>query len=723
MVYKRHVRHFLFLLSILSIALMGFSPLPQTGVVEKIELRFSDLGYESDETLIGIRADRIYGISWPEGWTPESGSTLKLYFSHSPALKTSSSVVVDWNNTRLGSALLNLSNADRGYLEVEIPPNLILPGYNALRLEFYMGIHDDFCEDLVNPAIWATIHSDSLLTLKYTNAVPDLDLGKFPYPLVDSGGLKENHVSIIVPDSPTEAELNAAAILSAKLGKEAKYRTLVLESLTSEQAKAAKGNLVYIGTSDHLGSMLDIDRLPFVKKLGESIELVDQKQIVLPENAGLLWEEISPNDPSSIAMVITAKNATGLLNAAASLANDLAYPQFKGSMGIVLHVKKPEINKAFAGRTVTIKELGYADTAAKGFRNQTINFNVPLPLAWMVNMEVPFEIHFAHSSLLDEKQSAMNILLNGVPVTNIVLDRTNVEDAWVTVRLPARLFKVGDNQLTIRSTINLVQGYINEADCGRNYEEEAWVVVYSDSKLRLPDAPDELQRTLLDYPYAFIGDASLVEFAMVVPDQTDPVIAKAVVDIAGRLGRYTSGAAIYPTVQTAKTALASTTPYPYQILIGQSSKNEAIQKINDLLPLPFDTRSDSLRPHAKLPQIVSEKTGYLQVYQTETNQVYLVVSGNSPECVSWSAGAITDPELMVKLKGDAAILEGAKAIMPVQLKQQKEITTQEIPTEPGYQPVSWVLWMAYGFIGVTVLALVFLWVAELIKRRQVRKSL
>jgi hypothetical protein len=390
-------------------------------------------------------------------------------------------------------------------------------------------------------------------------------------------------------------------------------------------------------------------------------------------------------------------------------------------MGVVLDVKRPEIDNVLTGRMVSLKELGYADTAAQGFRNQTINFNIPLPLAWMVNSEVPFEIHFSHSALLDEKQSAMNILLNGVPVTNIVLDRNNAEDAWATVRLPSRLFQVGNNQLTIQSTIKLIEGYINEADCGKNYEDEAWVVIYSDSRLQLPDAPDSLVRTLLDYPYAFIGDSSLVELALVVPDQLDSVISKSVIQIAGRLGRYSSGGAIYPTVQSASTALEMKIPYPFQILIGLSSQNSAIQKINEQLPLPFDIQTDQLLPHEKIPSIVSEVTGYLQVAQTEV--VYLVVSGNTPESLLWSSGAISDPELMIKLKGDAAILEGEKAIMTVQIKEPVEAEPQLTPVAAGYQPVPWVMWVANGFIALTVLVLVFLWATELLKRRQVRKSL
>jgi hypothetical protein len=720
MAYQKRIRIFGLIISLVCMLLTAMVPYQQAGGVGTLEIRFSDLGYESDETLIGIRADRVYGISWPEGWVPEPGSTLKLSFSHSPALKVSSSVVVDWNNTRLGSTLLTKSNADRGVLEIDIPENLIQPGYNALRLEFYMGIHDDFCEDLVNPAIWATIHSDSLLTLNYSNAVPDLDLGRFPYPLVDSGDLKENYVSIVVPDIPTAAELNAAAIVSAKLGKEATYRELALESITAEEAKTAKGNLVYIALADKLPAIIDFD-LSFLKKQNGAYKLFDQKQKALPDDAGLLWEELSKNDPSSISLVITAENETGLLNAAAALGNDLAYPQFKGQMGIVLNVQKPEINKAFAGRTVSLKELGYADTAARGFRNQTVNFNIPLPLAWMVNSEVSFEIHFAHSALLHEKQSAMNILLNGVPVTNIVLNRSNVEDSWATVRLPSRLFKVGNNQLTIESTIKLIEGYINEEDCGANYEDEAWVVIYSDSRLHLPDAPDDLVRTLLDYPYAFIGDTSLVELALIVPDEMDSVIAKSVIQIAGRLGRYSSGAALYPTVQTAKTAMEAKTPYPFQILIGLSSQNSAIQKINDQLPLPFDTKTNQLLPHEKIPSIVSEETGYLQVSQNHS-EVFLVVSGTTPESLLWSSGAVSDPELMMKLKGNAAILEGEEAILPIITEEQVEAPPQA-PTETGYQPVTWVMWAAYSFIALTVLVLVFLWVTELIKRRQVRKNL
>ena len=163
------------------------------------EVSFPELGYTKDETYKGVLASRDYSVRWPDAWEVQPGNVLKLVFSHSPVLHQKSSMVVDWNGTRLDSVLLTSVNTDRATLEISIPEDLIVTGFNRLHVEFYMGIDDNFCNDEDNPGLWATVHAVSSLKLAYTLKSPTLDLGLYPLPLVDNSQLVDNTITFVLP--------------------------------------------------------------------------------------------------------------------------------------------------------------------------------------------------------------------------------------------------------------------------------------------------------------------------------------------------------------------------------------------------------------------------------------------------------------------------------------------------------------------------------------------
>ncbi|NLG98177.1 MAG: cellulose biosynthesis cyclic di-GMP-binding regulatory protein BcsB [Chloroflexi bacterium] len=722
--------HALLVIAIFSTLLIGAVQPQASGGAEKLTLSLSDLGYVKDETLVGINVDRIYGFRWPESWKPEPGNRVNILFSHSRSLDSSSSLVVDWNGTRLNSTQLDTSNINRGSLTVEIPESLIQPGYNELRLEFYMGMHsDDFCQDINNPNIWATVHSDSKFVLSYSTLQPELNLSRFPYPFVDSSDLIENSVVLLVPDQPTDAELTAVATVSAKLGQEASYRVLNLNTASASSLGSVTGNLIYIGLADRL-PVLQTMNVPFAAGEAGAVRLTDLNGQNLPEGAGVLWEQTNPADANSVVLVVTGKDDAGLLKAARGLANELAHPRISGPFGVILEVPDPEIGQGPAGQALTFKQLGYEDASARGVREQTLNFVIPLSLAWQIQSEIHLDLHFAHSTLVDDQRSSLNISLNGSPVSNILLTKDNATDAWANFRLPARMFRIGNNHLTIKSTINLMEGYTAapRGECGENYEEEAWAAVYSDSYVTLPPAPSGMNLTLADFPMAYIGDPSMAELAFIVPDQPDVTIAGAVAQISARLGRYTRGVALAPTVLKAQDALANAPSQPYQILIGIPAEHAMIQKLNDELPAPFqaaprgDVNVNQLKPNDRLPRIVSldGTTGYVEVLQNDRSYPRLIVAGTNPEGLSWAAGAVSLPEMMGGLKGDVAILDSAETMVTAQVRDIEEpglVLGAATAVEDESQPMPWVLWATYLFIGLTVLIFLVIWISEIIRRK------
>lgn len=699
-----HKRFWFALTLAFSISLLTSLVAQGQGNIRTRTLTFADLGYTKDETLQGVRATREYGVMLPQSWQVQEGNVLVLRFSHSPALRPNSSLAVDWNGTRLTSVLLTAENAKDGVLRAEIPAALMRTGYNVLRLEAYMGIQDDFCTDIDNPAVWLTVHSSSSLQLNFTVQSPQADLSTFPAPFIETSTLVTSTVTLVLPDAPRPAELTAVATISAKLGQLAAWRPLQVDvrGVATFDLNQTTGHLIVIGARERLPRTL---ALPIVKTVGNETVLTDLRGEPVPRHAGVLWEQPTPQR-DALMLVVTGEDDAAMLTAARALASAPTYAQLSGPLGIVLQVPPPKSNGSL-GQTLTLEELGYRDITSQGSREQTLNYVIPLPMAWQIQEGATLDLHFAHSALLDTNKSSLNVLLNGTPVGSILLTPKTASDGRITFTLPARLFRMGENTLTIVGNIQIPRPARDATDCLNMYYREAWLVVYADSRLRMPGAPASLLATLANYPRAFIGAMDLSDLAFVVPSESNVTTARALAWITARLGRLARGETLAPMVVDAQTPTSAR----YQILVGRPSQNPAIAKLKDVLPQPFKSGSDEPEPVAQVAQVLPShgSVGYLQA-TTIDQQPRLVVTGNSDEGVLWAAEALSVPELLGKLRGDLAILSAAASLTTLEVRTKDTPTglvmAQPTPTANGASSVpTWVVGLTAGLFLVTLLIL------------------
>lgn len=677
---------------------------------------FTDLGYTGDETLRGVYVTRDYSIRWPDSWGVEPGNKLSLNFSHSPALDEHSSLAVDWNGARLASVLLIPSNAEDGVLQVDIPEELIEPGYNQLRIVAYMGIHDDYCADLDNPAVWATIHSTSFFEFSFVPLQPALDLGLFPAPLIDGSSLVENQVTFVLPAQPSMNELNVVAAVSSKLGQLAAWRDISVDvefGPTSSELQSIPGDQIYVGTLDQLNEydFLELSSIPDENK---------------KPGAGLIWEQYSPGDEAAVAIVLTGVDEAGVLVAGYALADESTYSLMAGQLAVVLDTPASNAEPTVAGMTITFAELGYTDIAAHGTHDQIINYIIPLPMAWIVETEGTLTLHFSHSELLNPKQSSMNILINDTPISSIALTSENSTDGSAIIRLPARLFKVGDNKLTILANLNIEEDYQDRLRCWDDYDDEAWIVVYADSQISLPPGPGEVTADLSDYPYNYLGLSDMSDVAFVLPESPNEAIGLAMAQITNRLGRFVDGKALYPKVVDENSSANLEATAPYQFLIGLPTDNVAIQNINDILPLPYQPGTNEPQNLEGYADILPESgsVGYIQSTITASGQPRLVVTGNTDEGILWSAQALSDPQLMGDLDGDLVIInsQGRLFTATVRIDTTREVApvVTEEATGVTATPTMWILWLSLVLFILSVIILLAIIIMGAVNRRKAK---
>jgi hypothetical protein len=708
----------------------GWAALPGQASAPELtrDVTLAELGYEGDDTVHGVLVTRSYAVRWPDAWEVQPGNALTLQFSHSPALDPRSTLTVDLNGTRLNSVPLTPTNAEDGALEIALPENLIEVGYNRLRLAFYMGLNDFNCGDLVNPAVWATVRSASTLHFSYSLKTPEPNLADFPAPFIDNSELVANRTTFVLPDQPTPAELNAAALISAKLGQLVAWRTIDLHTLSEVQARDLEmnaGDLILVGRADRLQMLRDVSP-PFVGWQEDQPVLVDSRGERLPRQAGVLWEQLSPADSAAVMLVVTGGTDEAVLTAARALASEASYPRLTGQLSVVLDIPEPPQTDVVIDQVVTLEELGYEDDTAWGTQEQSMNFSVPLPFAWRIGPEAALDLHFAHSAVVHPKRSSLTVLLNDTPVGSLHLDPETAEDGHTTCRLPARLFHSGDNKLSVISNMALVDdespSHRYGLDCLAPDPKEAWLVVYADSQFNLPGGATRGALSLADYPRAFIGPTNLSELAFVVPDSTDGTIAEAVIRIAERLGHVAEGQALAPQVIAALALESLDQPPGYQILIGRPTQNTAIAQMSDVLPQPFKPGTDDLEPVEALAQITSAEgaAGIIEAMLDPEGRPRLVVTGTTDEGVLWAAEALSHPDLLRELDGDLSIVGAGGSIASAEIRPEEArqpplppVAAQSISSGP--RRTDWIDSLA---IGLLMLTLVILAVVAWPKARQ-----
>lgn len=690
----------------------------------------TDLGQSNDETLQGVLVSRSYGFRWPSSWETLPGNAVTIIFSHAPALASYSSMAVDFNGIRIGSIQLTPDNSDQGIAKFAIPSNAINVGdYNTLTLQFYMGINENYCDDFENPGVWATIHSTTFFDLLYQPVVPAPELSLYPFPLLQGSELVVNQLTIVTPDKPSVAELTAIAVISAKLGQLNTFFDLNVDVIPESRLATDNivGNIMYVGQADNL-RVLNTLGLPIVSNMGQKISFVSLDGTPLDPDDGILWEDVSPSDPTAVRLVVTGQTENALVKAARGLANDSVYPRLAGQLGVIKNVAQPLSVSNTIKPKMTFSDLGYPDSTARGTREGTISYILPLSREWQVYTEATLDLHFAHSALLYPQGSTLSASINGTPVGSVLLNAENVQDGQVTFRIPARLFEIGFNTITITADLQLPFDPQDQYFCDEDNYNDAWVTVYSDSTLNLPGGPTALVLDLGNYPFGYTGLPDLSDLAFVVPDTPASETAQAIAWVAARLGRYTQGQELSPKVISASNISNIDQSNFSQILIGRPSDNSAIYPLSAVLPLPFVAGQDTPQNPDTISEIVPatgrDSVGYIQSALTDDNQPRLIVTGNSTEGVLWAAKALNDQTLLNQLKDNLAIIQSPTLIYTTSINQRvaADIPIVPPPTSSSNNLVpasttTWILWLAGGLLLVTLLFLFISIRTTLFKRR------
>lgn len=269
------------------------------------------------------------------------GSSMNLKYSYSAQVNSrKSSVSVRIDGVTIGSKKLTSENGGNNeLLNVDLPPNLIKSD-SVIDVAFDLYPRETVkCGQVADQQLWGTVHSTTDFNLKRENSVelPDLRLLTTGYPFAAPQDLSKT--AIVVPDSPTEADVMTVLKFSERMGRLSQANSVKLDVFTASNLPESVRNdrhLVAIGVRDRfpIKEMLEANsgfRImdAFARESGK-----DQIH-ALPDQGGVIKSMVSPWNRDRVMVALTAQAESGLKQVQDVLSNDLWFYQLKEDTALI----------------------------------------------------------------------------------------------------------------------------------------------------------------------------------------------------------------------------------------------------------------------------------------------------------------------------------------------------------------------------------------------------
>lgn len=213
-----------------------------------------DLGYQQDIAVAGaFHQEAIINVPRPPNYKVGDGSYVELHFRHARILDPKKSAVTIYiNDIPVASTALLAENVEKGILKAPIPVSELNKPSWRIRFGFYhdLGIID--CSKRYDEVAWSVVEKDTGIVLEEGDVERIPNLEDFPNNFfVNAGGVV--HLTMVLPDNPSQEELSAALKLAYYIGQQNKSKTVwqVQYASSFDEGKAA-GTVIALGKNDNI---------------------------------------------------------------------------------------------------------------------------------------------------------------------------------------------------------------------------------------------------------------------------------------------------------------------------------------------------------------------------------------------------------------------------------------------------------------------------------------
>lgn len=617
--------------------------------------------------LTSPRGAALFSFDIPSNWLLDGENVLYLnaeYFETFPEgvvgeedyLVSLLDVYLD--DELVSSVTLTRNNVGPQTLIIPLPSAVLAdPEETSHTLQLVMEAEDHCLMDGISRLF---IRSDlSYFHFEYHNYFPRLDLARFPEPFYTGEiGQQAERVLLVLPDNPSESDLEAAAGISAGFGLLTFNELLVQVVQASELTDALQrdNNLLLVG---QIGEHALIDELYAANALpttfdGDNVSLGADP---VAESDGIVQLIANPANEMKALGVVTGLNELALRKAAQALSGPPSILGLGGPLALVEDVR--EVGQAAPGTrfetTMTFADLGVDQLLLTGIGGQIAEVRFYAPAGAQLAPDAAIDLMFTYSGALG-RGSNVSVLMNDTPVLSAFLSEE--EGAQLAFEKDAE----GRNHLTgnippesvvpgQRNTITLILDAREQIECVIPDPMATWFNVSPESELFLPREyvdPALVPQLVGWFPVPFNGMPDLQDMFVSLPAEPTSLDIQQVLQLISRIGSETVGGVAFKPTMNIGDLPEGLDLAEYNILVlGRPTTNPFLAELNNALPQPFVAGTDAIQQTLddvsyRLP--AGYDVGLLQALQSPwaAERSILVVSGTGPQGQAYAVASIAE---------------------------------------------------------------------------------
>ncbi|RPJ27046.1 MAG: hypothetical protein EHM33_09375 [Chloroflexi bacterium] len=699
-------------------------------------LSFAMLG-RNDTLMRGPYSTTNLRFSLPANWAFQDGGSLNLILTAGLATDAASpvsegqpvgaSMSVTLNKKLI--AVISLVVGTNVAYEIPIQKDALIPTLSDGRhdLELFLDASTDCDTENSLHQTLVMVSSASQFVLPYVEQAPVVDLTKLPQPIYQRDSAFPVNAILVVPDQPSEQEMQAALIVAASFGRltGGKLPFSLLSSSQVTQKILTDSNLVFLGKASTLSRLQDVD-LP-----APLLDNAFNPQGIQADD-GIMQMAVSPWNNGRSIVVVSGNTDAGVVKAAQALSYGNIQTVSNSNLAVVTDVAPPSIADenidpaALAPATRTFKDLGYdvATIAGAGRSDTLVEFYVTP--GFVASDGSYLDLVFNNSALLDFDRSGLTVFLNEKLIGGLRLSDETAATVTQRLNISPSLVLPGTNQLRIQADLAA------HTQCSLANATDLWVSILPESSLHLP-----LQQTPIDssnlqnlsaYPYPFVNMPTLSNTAFIL-SENDPASWAVASQIAYGFGNQAHGSILDLAVAYDGAVTDEIRNNRDLIVVGLPMELKLIAELKDSLPAPFEAGKNT--PVITNQQVTyrfapEASLGYLQLLAVPWNpsRTVLAVLGSTHAGIQMAGNTLTDPGLRDRLTGNFALINaenisvvdtrtgfglGGIAAGPEVASQAVVPESAPASTTPAARP-GWILpvviLLAISIVGVLVFALI-----------------
>lgn len=645
--------------------------------------------FQDDVTINGVigSTERFFNVS--QNWDVKD-LKLNLLYTKSELLDVNySTITVFINGEPVSSKRLDGDRKYQDKWQVNIPKELVKPGYNSISIKAYKTISDKICRDDSNTANWLVIHKQSDIELNYSLKSNSNEIKDYNSIFTNIGNEEYVDTTFVLPDKYNSNELSSIMNLSLNMGQKLKADNFKLDVKLKSNLKEYNNNIIYVGGTNDTST--------------DFLNLLSNDEKNQAKNKAVIKQVISPFNKDKRMILIISDNSKALENATKLICNNELLNELNSSSFIIDETKDVSEIKKDTKNKLTLNDLGYNDFLLKGPFSQETNFDVSIPKNKISTAGSILNLKFRYAKNLDFGRSLVTVYVNDKPISSKKLSLEKADNDNLEVNLPTDV--LGKNYYKIKVVFNLE---LKDLMCVTRDTDNPWAYILDSSFIKF-DFKDNNSLNFKSYPYPFIDNQQANDINVVVSKNLNSSDLSNIANIIGNMGRD----AVYNTGNLnvlTDSEFLNTNKKGNLIVIGTPDDNSILKDINKDLYIKFDKNFSGFENNDKIKFLDDKYSKQLSTIQlinspySKSNSA-IIVSSLDKNSLSSSVRYLSDNNLTRDLKGDAAVVNRDGGIQDINFKENntKDEEPEDNSTKFKLERSSLTFILIAGFLFLTVI--------------------